>query len=229
MNSKSSSVSRLRNSGLQRSLTAATAIGGASSCLMTANAAIVKSGSQNLSTSILIGDEITDDVEVVNVDFSGGHEFALHSFGTKGSDFHLLMEASPDFEAIVGPDFYVSNLAQGALIDGAGNFQGGSGGFGYLATFVDNQTDFSPPESVVWNFGSDGYIGFRFNPSGSQQLYGWGHVTISADRTVLTLVDWAYENTGAPIHAGEIPEPTTSLLLTGGLFFSALWRRLRGK
>jgi hypothetical protein len=90
---------------------------------------------------------------------------------------------------------------------------------------IDNQTDFYPASESHWNAGSDGYFGYRFNPSGSQEVYGWAHVVISPDRTLMTLVDWAYENTGAPINAGAIPEPTTSLLLAVSLTVAALWRR----
>ena len=46
--------------------------------------------------------------------------------------------------------------------------------------------------------------------------------TISA-----TVKDWAYEDSGGPIHAGAIPEPGTLGMLALGAAGLAVWRRRR--
>lgn len=207
--------SRLRRSGLSRAIIGATAVGSTGATLLTANAEIVYSGPRNLSTSSLLGIPFAEDVEPVNLDGAGGDEFSLRSFNTKGSDFHHLYDEGrfANFTPIGGNE--VRRLDAGETIGSEGIFVDGSP---LAVPFIENT-----PNSQ-WMAGTEGYFGYRFNPSGEQDLYGWGHVTISPDATILTLVDWAYENSGAPIQAG-VPEPCTSLLLMASLIVAALWRR----
>jgi hypothetical protein len=212
-----SSASRLRSSGLNRSIIGASALGSMGATLMTANAAIVPSGLRNLSTSTQIGDVFDPDVEPVNIDGVGVDEFSLYSFFSKGSDFHWLSNAAPDFRPHTIEPIYGNSptvrMAAGEIVGPSTPFSDYNTG-----VFLDNQS------STEWTGGSNGYFGFRFNPTGSQNLYGWGRMSFSPDAKIMTLVDWAYENTGAPIKAG-VPEPTTGLLLLMSLFFAAFWRR----
>jgi len=191
----------------------ATAVAGASTALMTANAEIIHSGSQNLSTSADIGVVFDEDNEPVNVDSAGASEFTLQSFNEKESDFHWLTMLSPDF-GVVGDGDIAQRLTFGESIGNASTFYGGA----YL-TLVDNRYG-----TFVWPAGEEGYIGFTFNPSGSQALYGWGRIGISGDAKIMTLHEWAYDNTGSGIPAGTVPEPTSATLALGGLAAFGLLR-----
>ena len=58
------------------------------------------------------------------------------------------------------------------------------------------------------------YAGFQFEIEGTP-VYGWMKITVSSNS--FTLDQWGYDNTGAPIEVGTIPEPSTALLLGLGL------------
>ena len=85
--------------------------------------------------------------------------------------------------------------------------------------------------SVQWAGGSNGYFGFRFNPTGATNLYGWGRLSISGNGQIMKLLDWAYEDTGAPILAGAtaVPEAELAALVMAGLSSAALRRRRQDK
>ncbi|MCO6046133.1 PEP-CTERM sorting domain-containing protein [Aeoliella sp. ICT_H6.2] len=214
-----SETSRLRRSGLNRALVGAAAIGSTGATLMSANAAIVYSGPQNLSTNALLGlDPPSADTEMVNIDASGDFEFLMVSFSGKGPATHVLFSQAGDkiSSGLNNPyhgGAYIGNLSADATIGPGGAFVSG------WDVFTDEVY------SGEWPAGSSGFIGFKFNPTGSQDLYGWGKLTLSPDNTILTLVDWAYENTGAPISAGQVPEPSTGLLIGGSLALAVLWYR----
>jgi hypothetical protein len=46
---------------------------------------------------------------------------------------------------------------------------------------------------------------------------------------ILTVIDWAYNDTGAPIHVGDVPEPGSLLLalMASGATGVLAWRRYR--
>jgi len=214
---------RLRKGGLSRTMLVATAVAGASTALMTANAEVVYSGQQNLSTSSLLGVVFDEDNEPVNLDGAANNEFTLQSFNEKGSDFHTLLFSSPDFSLALGDNlsetYVVHSLTGGVLIGPSMAFDAPFPSSGVVV--IENIPN------DYWMAGSDAYFGFQFNPSGSQVLYGWGHLTISGDATVMTLVDWAYDNTGASIMtaAMPVPEPAAGTLILGGLAALAFWRK----
>ena len=87
-----------------------------------------------------------------------------------------------------------------------------------------------------WTSGGTGYIGFKFVAANGQTDYGW--MRISIDPTLFlnqqnsaVVIDWAYNNTGAPIMAGQIPEPSSLALafLGSGAVGLALWRQQRAR
>ena len=70
------------------------------------------------------------------------------------------------------------------------------------------------------------YIGLKVR-SGGTFFYGWIRVSTNSDLSSVTVHDWAYENTGVEIAAGEIPEPGNLGLLAAGAAGLMAWRRRR--
>ena len=73
--------------------------------------------------------------------------------------------------------------------------------------------------------GTQGYVGFSAMLADTTLAYGWALVTLQDDNTPGVIHSWAYEDTGAPITAGAIPEPSHTLLVVLGLASLALRRR----
>lgn len=225
MNANTTSSSRLRKSGLSRSVIGASAVGSMGAALQTAHAKIVYSGIQNISTTSALE---VDDVKPVTLSSQSnkGADFSLWSYNDKGYDTHYLYDQGgflggfEHFTPIVSTNpsdnGALQRLDKGETIDSQGSYEtGGPQGIRLLANSPNSQ----------WSPGTEGYFGYRFDALGWPPYHGWGRITLSEDAQVMTLVDWAYEDTGAPIQAGQIPEPTTSLLLTASLAIAALWRR----
>ncbi len=72
-------------------------------------------------------------------------------------------------------------------------------------------------KTSAWSPGSTGYIGLSLNNGAN---YGWVSVTYNSDQT-LTIHDFAYQDSGAAILAGDtgmaIPEPATTGLIAAAL------------
>lgn len=60
-------------------------------------------------------------------------------------------------------------------------------------------------EDGLWVGDDDGYVGLRFDSSGTQ-CYGWARVGFSDDHKNMTIKEYAYRCDGLEILAGEIPE-----------------------
>jgi hypothetical protein len=63
--------------------------------------------------------------------------------------------------------------------------------------------------------GQTGYVGFEFQLN-SQTDYGWARISVTSDSSSITIYDYAYDNSGTTILAGEIPEPGSLALLALG-------------
>ena len=75
---------------------------------------------------------------------------------------------------------------------------------------------------------TDGYVGVRFLDAASDELYGWIRFdTTGANGYPATVVDWAYEDNGAAILTGAVPEPSTLALgcLAAGFLGVSAWRK----
>ncbi len=128
--------------------------------------------------------------------------------------------------AVLLNNFWANNAA--SPMDGVvGNFTGGSS-----ATLVDNlplgtildgswtyvrSNGSETTGATAFTLGStNNYIGFRFlNEMTGQLNFGWAHFELGATAGAQprTLIEFAFDNSGAAIPVGAIPEPTTLGLL----------------
>ena len=75
-----------------------------------------------------------------------------------------------------------------------------------------------------WGMGTRGFFGFKFT-SGANTYYGWGEIVFDRPKHGTAghgfkFTQLYYDNTGAPIRVGAIPEPSTcalALLAAGGV------------
>lgn len=128
------------------------------------------------------------------------------------SSTNLSMFASAAVNAGVGGGVYVGsavpnnyfNLAFGTIINGSSAFSGtGTSTFGGANPLQLN--------------GSGNLIGFRFFNEGTGMVnFGWMRISLggTSGAQPRTLVEFAFDNTGAGIGAGVIPEPSTLALLS---------------
>ncbi len=74
--------------------------------------------------------------------------------------------------------------------------------------------------------GVEGYVGFMFTKNdNSGPYYGWMRVTLTANTPGGVISDWAWEDSGAAISAGVVPEPGGVTLLVLGAMGMVLRRR----
>jgi hypothetical protein len=110
-----------------------------------------------------------------------------------------------------------SNLPANTLIDGSLNF----------STLTPRGTGFYGGVEIPQ--GSTGYVGFQFDPdgiAGAQTFYGWAQMKVGGGASGNgNVISWAYDDTGAPIQAGAVPEPGSLALLALGAAGVASWRR----
>lgn len=114
---------------------------------------------------------------------------------TTNSDIMKLM-----FETTVGPSL------------GSGGFSSGySGSTGHM----DNGGD--PVDSVKFENGSSGYIGFAlYDEPNSDHYYGWMRMSLSDDSTTGTIHEWAWNTiANEAVTVGAVPEPKNAALLLG--------------
>jgi hypothetical protein len=152
----------------------------------------------------------------INPYVNGGSTGAFFGMYLPASTTQLVKSSAP---AAGGAD--VANLPAGSSIGPASTFIGQPSQFGFMnnATVGD------------WVPAGSGYMGIEFKEpgvNGGATVYGWVQIskTIAGDPprngpTGITFVDWAYDNSGASITAGNVPEPSSlALLATGatGLF-----------
>lgn len=84
--------------------------------------------------------------------------------------------------------------------------------------------------TAAWRTGQDAYLGVRFiNSQTSQTNFGWVHFnTTGSTGFPATIVEYAYDNAGGSINAGQVPEPSTTALLAvmaAGALGVRAWRK----
>ncbi|WOO39982.1 hypothetical protein [Rubellicoccus peritrichatus] len=103
-----------------------------------------------------------------------------------------------------------------------------------VATIQSIVADNQIKNAIFFNFDTPRFIGFSFTPD-STKLHGWASVTLSTGgfSGIVTINNWAYEDSGAAITMGAIPESSDVALGLGGLALGAVglrsWRKNKAK
>lgn len=176
-------------------------------------AALVYSGYQNISISN------TWDSVYVDVDQSG-----ISPTQASGWDIDAFFggEAfgnSANFQPVrqtVAVDSAILRVDLGAVIDGSRNYYHAEAG---SSTHIGTAPD-------QFASGVTGYLGFQLvDNSAAGPFFGWMRVNLSNTGEIGRILDWTYENSGAAITVGAIPEPTSFALAGLGCALLLLRRR----
>ena len=115
--------------------------------------------------------------------------------------------------------YYVTALSAGDLIDSTTVSSHTPGFYGSMAYGNNPNSEFKTA--------ADAYIGLSF-PSGANLFYGWVRVGVNLNAGTFQVKEWAYNSvSGAGIHAGQIPEPSTLGMLAAGSAGLVAMRRRR--
>ena len=111
-----------------------------------------------------------------------------------------------------------------AVLDGANHVAALGAG-----VMVDGSSSLGSYSTMTPEFASTtAYMGLEFLNAADQPVFGWIRIT-GGDTAGFpaTIVDWAYESSGAGIVTGEIPEPSSVALgcLAAGAAGLAAWRK----
>ncbi len=172
-------------------------------------AAIIYSGVENiLIPTTFVG---------VYLDIDGGGAVAMEATGW---DVNFIfngegMGSSPSFRPVtptVVLNAPVLNLVSGTSVSSSSTFAATyPGGYSSSDTHVGNSLG-------QFASGTEGYIGFQFTTNTSTgPLFGWMRVELSNTAATGLVKDWAYEDSGAAISVGAIPEPSSVLSLLAGV------------
>jgi len=167
-------------------------------------------GSNIANASVLLSFSLTGVVATDGSHVSGEQFSATHSF-TAGSNpssklrFHgngttTLYGAPLAYGTLIGPDQTANPVAGSAVLTGF--FIGPKG---------------------TWTAGQEAYIGLKFDNGGTPN-FGWADITTVSPADI-TLHSFAYDNTGADIAAGIVPEPSQIALFALGAAGLVAYRR----
>lgn len=164
----------------------------------------------------------TNDIQIAYRSFNGGGNYIQQSF----------VSSMSGQTAAFGPvgsqnQFYAYELGAGDAIPGANSFGQHPTNLTHIITYVNGKT------FGLWQMGDRGFVGFRFTDLNGQVDYGY--IELETDPFVdaknpggLQFFRIAYENSGGPIAAGAVPEPSSLAALAfggAGLAAAALLRR----
>jgi hypothetical protein len=143
-----------------------------------------------------------------------------------------------------GGRFMAQNLGAGAPIPGAASLQGNAklvqASFGSVYSSGIGWQRIWTSVNGAFNNVTDAYLGLMFQDASLNPLYAWMRMDVSVDASgaqtpqiTYQVKDWAYEDSGNPINAGQtssaVPEPATLGLLALGATGLAFWRSRRKK
>lgn len=168
------------------------------------------SSSQNVYFSLNDGTASNDSFTTSN------DQFGLNFFSNKSLKPQI---TSRDGDVILSQSGYAANLSQGDTISSSGSFISGSGDITGAIINSEGHND------ANWVAGTRGYLGLRFDNSGTEN-YGWADVEYTSSET-LVLYGFAYEDSGEAIAAGAVPEPSSAALLAALAAGSAAMLRRR--
>ncbi len=145
--------------------------------------------------------------------------------GTGGTSH---MFAAPD------NDFSAAALQRGDLIDGQASFVPFPANRDVRLALLNRVTAVSSASGTItrsrrgnFDTSDERFVGVKFDLSGAS-FFGWIGLEVEQHRLTGRVTGWAYEDTGDPIRAGQVPEPSPlALLAMGAAGIAALRRRTR--
>jgi hypothetical protein len=181
-----------------------------------AEAAIIYSGPQNIAIgqgfaqALLIDGDEYPDITLKNYSFING------PYQGATVDFYPGKLVAFPIAGTPYPTWYVTALDAGFLVDSAA-----------VSFFTGSMAYGAANPNAQFNDATGKFIGLQF-PSGGDNYFAWIRVNVNNEAGTFTIVDWAYDSSGAPIVVGAVPEPSTlGLLAAGAAGVAALRRRRR--
>jgi len=224
----------------------------AASSAQDAKAAIIYSGVRNIAIPALNSAGVYFDFDTNTVSFTPTVGADANIFDVYGTGTYNGQQAFYHSVSFFGPNKTTNNaIATGATTVGStvrltlgtsiGSTAPGGTVFGRQNDLINQFFNYSTgapvgPLTGQWASGGTGYLGFKFVAANGLTDYGWMRVSLNTTNfqnqiVSATVIDWAYNNTGGPILAGQIPEPSSVALalLGSGALGLTLWRQHRSR
>ncbi len=159
------------------------------------------------------------------VDASGSVDWNVDNQGSNEA-FITVFNSGNNVQLGFGTFFVTEGPGAGPIVKvNSGSSVNSTDYFGIgTATVVRNaQMDTAVRLGASFDSGVPSFVGFTFDydTGGSNFIsaYGWAKIIITAqlNSSSFEVVSWAYEDTGAPIQAGAVPEPETAAVGLAGL------------
>ena len=190
------------------------AIAAAASAAMvsSASATIIYSGPQNISIP-------SSQSQSIDLDLNGIDDIKLENYVFGNGPYQgVAVNFNPGQVVGFVSGFYVyaKNMTVGDIVGPASVGPSFTGVMAYGA---------NEPNAQFQNV-TDGLVGFSF-PSVANTDFGWVRVDVDDANSTFVIKDWAFDDSGAPIGAGIVPEPASLGLLALGAAGLACYRGQR--